>query len=450
MKILSLNGLLGYGYDRASLDRAMTMDIDVVGVDAGSTDPGPYYLGSGSSFTNRDAVKRDVALVLPWAIEKHIPFIIGTAGGSGAKPHVAWLEEIIREIAAEHGLSFTIAVVETQVDAEYVLGKMAQNKVRSFSDYFPLTAENVERCTNIVSQVGVDSIISALKTGADVVLCGRCCDTAIYAAPAIMNGMDEGLAIHMAKIMECGALCAEPMAASDCMVAQIAADHFILEPASLDRRCTVERVAAHTMYEQGNPYYIYEPDGMADLKESRYEQLDERRVRVSNSKFVPAKTPTLKLEGSMPVGFRSIAIAGVNDPETIRRMDAIFAAVKDFVSSSAPESIAPERYRLHLHSYGLPLDGRGWGGRVPDTGLGVILEVVADTQEISRTILALARAKLLHTDYAGRKSTAGNLAFPFSPSDIACGPVYNFGIYHLVEVDDLCETTKITVRKVGA
>ena len=35
-----------------------------IAVDAGSTDPGPYYLGSGNSFTNREAVKRDLALII--------------------------------------------------------------------------------------------------------------------------------------------------------------------------------------------------------------------------------------------------------------------------------------------------------------------------------------------------------------------------------------------------
>ena len=51
MKILSLCGLLGYGYDENSLIAAMKQDIDYIGVDAGSTDPGPCYLGKGTSFT---------------------------------------------------------------------------------------------------------------------------------------------------------------------------------------------------------------------------------------------------------------------------------------------------------------------------------------------------------------------------------------------------------------
>ncbi|MDW7659272.1 MAG: hypothetical protein SCM11_19065, partial [Bacillota bacterium] len=56
-----------------------------------------------------------------------------------------------------------------------------------------------------------------------------------------------------------------------------------------------------------------------------------------------------------------------------------------------------------------------------------------------------ARARLLHYDYPGRRSTAGNLAFPYSPSDIRLGPVYGFSLYHVVEVADLLENIKITV-----
>ena len=198
MKILSLNGLLGYGYDRESLERAMDMEIDYIGVDAGSTDPGPHYLGTGTSFTNRNAVKRDIELVLPWALKKRIPFIIGTAGGSGAAPHLRWMRKILDEIAEECQLSFQMAVIATEVSKEYVMNKLSAGKVRDLSPDFPISTHSIERCTHIVSQIGITPIIEALRTDADVILCGRCCDTAIYAAPAIMNGMDEGIAVHMA------------------------------------------------------------------------------------------------------------------------------------------------------------------------------------------------------------------------------------------------------------
>jgi hypothetical protein len=52
-------------------------------------------------------------------------------------------------------------------------------------------------------------------------------------------------------------------------------------------------------------------------------------------------------------------------------------------------------------------------------------------------VLKLARSTALHQHYDGRKTTAGNLAFPFSPSDFRAGPVYEFAVYHLMQVPDL-------------
>ena len=79
--------------------------------------------------------------------------------------------------------------------------------------------------------------------------------------------------------------------------------------------------------------------------------------------------------------------------------------------------------------------------------IGVVAEVVAPTQELANAICATARSTMLHYPYAGRKSTAGNLAFLYSPSDIACGPVFKFTVYHLVEVEDPCELFRTEYRK---
>jgi len=376
--------------------------------------------------------------------------IIGTAGGSGAGVHVQWTRTIIEEIAQANHLSFTMAIIETEVTKEYVKEKLRNGKVHEMGPGLKLTEENIDKCTHIVSQIGVGPFIEALKHKPDVILCGRSCDTAIYAAPAIMNGMEEGPAIHMAKIMECGALCAEPMAAADMMVATVNdKDSFTLEPPNPSRICTINRVAAHTMYEQGNPYFIYEPDGHADLREAHYEAVSDRAVKVSNCKFVKVKQPTLKIEGAMLAGYRTISIAGINDPVTISKIDDLFEIVKKFVAGQMEGKANPQEYTIMLKKFGTPLPG-SVVPELPDCNMGIVIDVVAKTQELANTVCALCRSRLLHTDYPGRKSSAGNLAFPYSPSDIECGAVYVFGIYHLVDVDDLLETSKIDYVKVGA
>ena len=82
----------------------------------------------------------------------------------------------------------------------------------------------------------------------------------------------------------------------------------------------------------------------------------------------------------------------------------------------------------------------------PGHELGIIIEALADTQETANTICGFARSTLLHYGYPGRKSTAGNLAFPYSPSDLPAGEVYEFCVHHLMELDDPRELFKIEWR----
>jgi Acyclic terpene utilisation family protein AtuA len=438
LKVIVLNGLLGYGYTEEALDNAFLQNPDVIGVDAGSTDPGPYYLGSGTSFTNRNAVKRDLELALPGAVKKKIPFIIGTAGGAGAREHVDWLCGIIDEISIKERLTYKTAVIYSDVSTEYVLEKLENGKLKAMGQ-LEATEKSIKQSNKIVAQLSIEPVITALDAGADVIICGRLCDTAIYAAPAIRAGYDPGLAFHMAKIMECGSMCCEPLSAADVLMGEIEEKSFTLTPMNLIRRCTVARVAAHTMYEQVNPYYIYEPDGVIDLKNSQYEQLDERRVRVSGSMLQPSLQKTLKLEGTRLAGYRTISIAGINDHNTINHLDEIFLGVKTFVAQNLGD-IAAEDYSITLKKYGvtekdIENDCEG--------NIGIILDVVGKTEEISAAVCAVARARMLHYDYTGRKSTAGNLAFPYSPSDIKMSAVYEFSLYHLCEVDDTMECAQI-------
>ncbi len=437
MKIVALNGLLGYGYSEEALNIAFSEKVDYLGVDAGSTDPGPYYLGSGKSFTDRGAVKRDLSLALVKALQHKAPFIIGTAGGAGSKQHVAWLKEILLEVAKEQNLNFKLGTILSDVGIEYVLEKLDSGKLINMSDEFPTDKNLIKDSVKIVSQIGIAPIIELLKQKVDVIICGRACDTAIYAAPCIYEGYKEGLAFHMAKIMECGAMCSEPVAAADVMQAYMYDDYFELRPANPIRKCTVDRVAAHTLYEQSNPYLIFEPDGVCNLKNSVFTQIDERTVRISGSEFEEATEKTLKLEGVRCAGYRTICPATIYDPKTIENIDLIINTVTDFVKENTKKTMSDDSYKIFFKTS---------GGK--ESSMGIVIDVVGKTQEIADTVCALVRSRMLHCDYEGRKSTAGNLAFPFSPSDIHVGEVYEFSVFHLAKVDSLLETSKIIIEEV--
>jgi hypothetical protein len=61
----------------------------------------------------------------------------------------------------------------------------------------------------------------------------------------------------------------------------------------------------------------------------------------------------------------------------------------------------------------------------------------------------MARTSLLHADFQGRLCKEGNMAFPFSPSDIALGPLYRFSVFHTVAPDDPYEMFPIEHERVG-
>ncbi|NLG78305.1 MAG: DUF1446 domain-containing protein [Firmicutes bacterium] len=441
IRVLSATGILGYGFPQESFEEGLRRKPHVIGIDAGSTDSGPYYLGSGKSLMGRESVKRDLSIALKGARALGVPLIVGTAGFSGADVHLSAAYELLREIAQENGLHFLVALIHAEFDKEYLKAQLRAGKIRSFvPGTRELTEDDIEGSTRIVGQMGVGPFIRALDMGAEVILAGRACDTAIFASYPLKNGFPHGLAVHMAKILECGAYCAVPGAVADCMMGTLRSDHFVIEPLNPRRKCTPTSVAAHTLYEQPDPYLIYEPEGVADLHDAVYEQLDGGRVKVSGSRFLEAGQYTIKLEGCRNVGYRTIAIAGVRDSAVIRRIDEIEASVRAHVENTLAGNTDPGSYRLKFRRYGLDavfeaMEPERHSGRTYE--LGIVIDVVARTQELANAVCAVARSTLLHCEYEGRKATAGNLAVPFSPSDIAVGPVYEFNVYHLLQVDDL-------------
>ncbi len=451
LRVISLNGLLGYGYPRASLERALDMKPDVVGVDAGSTDPGPFYLGAGESFVSDAQVRSDLEPALCATVERGLPLVIGTAGGAGAKPHLDGLVTMVREIAGERSLRFRMAVIPAEVPEETVLTALDEGLVTACGPAHELTEEHVHGCTRIVGQMGTEPLIEALKGGADVIIAGRCCDAAIFAAEPIRRGYDPGLSLHMGKILECGTLAARPAGANDVLVGTIEADGFEVIPANPDRRCTPESVAAHSLYEQPDPNCFYEPEGKVDLSECNFTQSDDRAVRVTGSRLVPAEHPTVKLEGARLRGFRAITVAGVRDPLVIERLGEIEEAVMTAVTDAMADTLAPGEFSVRFLRYGFDgvTEGREPAPTPPPREVGLVIDVIAPTQELADRALKLARSTALHQHFDGRKTTAGNLAFPFSPSDFSGGPVYEFAVYHLMRVEDPAALFPVSFEEVG-
>ncbi len=434
-RILSPTGIVGYGFPAASFEEGVRRCPDLIACDGGSTDPGPYYLGSGNCFTDRTAVKRDMEMMLLAARKLDIPLVIGSAGGSGAKPHVEREIGVIREIAKEHALSFRMTVIWADFEKSYLIGKMHEGKIHPLGPVPEITEEEIESSTNIVAQMGNGPIMKALSEGADVVLCGRCYDPAAFAAPPILAGYDPGLAIHLGKVLECAAIAATPGSGRDCMMGYLGEDYFRVEPLNPTRKCTPLSISAHTLYEKSNPYLLPGPDGVLDLRGCTFTEDGERGCRVTGSKLDTSGVRTVKLEGTKCLGYRTLSIAGNRDPVFIAHLDEVLENVK----AQTAENFAGRdiSYELNYIVYGR--DGV-MGALEPKTSItsheiGIVIDVVGRTQEEANAVCSVARSAMLHYGYEGRIATAGNLAFPFSPSDIKAGAVYGFSVYHLLETE---------------
>lgn len=446
IKILCPSAALGFGCPTESFEEGLRRKPDAIGVDAGSTDPGPYYLGTGQTILGWGPQKKDLEIYLAAQQKLNIPLIIGSAGGPGCLSVLNETIRIIEEIAKENNYHFKLAKIEADFEKDYLKKCVVEDKIQRFENRTDLSTEEIDSAQHIVAQMGVEPLIEALKIGADVIIAGRAYDPAIFAALPIYKGFDPGLAFHMGQILECGAMAAEPASGADAILATIDADSFTIEPLNEARKATVKSVAAHTFYENTNPVQLVFPGGMIDLSETTFVQETERSVRIAKTKFIPAKQYTLKLEGAKKVGHRAVFIAGIKDPIFIKSVDSIIEQAKNEMVKQLPYKI-DEDYQLIFHTYG---KNAVMGDREPNVNfigheIGLVGEAVAKTQEIAYAVCSFFHKILLHYPYEGRKQISGNLAFLYSPSNFNMGEVYEFNIYHLLNVDEGVSQFPITI-----
>jgi hypothetical protein len=308
-----------------------------------------------------------------------------------------------------------------------------------------LTKETVEATCHIVGQMGMEAFVRAMEQEPDVIIAGRACDTAVFAAIPQRLGYSMGEAMHMAKIIECTSICCSP-GGRDAMLGILDDDGFILESMNPELHATPTSVAAHSLYEQADPNSISEPDGTLYLNNATYEPVDEHRLRVNGARWVSAKIPTVKIEGSARLGERAVLIAGTVDPIIIDRFDEITAEVEAKVRTILPSDENP--WQLIIHPYGLGAI-RGNRNLAKSEEVGIILECIAETADMAKSVVAVTKQYLLHHGFDGRISTGGNIAFPFTPAELDAGTAYRFSIYHIMTVLDLEPLFPVHIEQVG-
>ncbi len=103
-RILVPAGALGAGVRADEVAAGMALSPHAIAVDAGSTDSGPAYLASGKSKYSREAVKRDLAILMRARREAGILLLIGSCGQhSGCDMALDWTLDTVLEVAREQG-----------------------------------------------------------------------------------------------------------------------------------------------------------------------------------------------------------------------------------------------------------------------------------------------------------------------------------------------------------
>ncbi len=282
--------LVGAGVDKTSLEQALEERPHFIACDAGSTDPGPFSLGSGQPAFAREAVKRDLAALLDAGRRAGIPVLIGSAGTAGADAQVDWTLDILTEIMREAGATSRTAMIYAEQDKDALVDLFRQGRIKPLDAAPHLDEDTIMRSAHIVGMMGAEPLQQALAEGVECILAGRCSDSALYAAMPILNGFPEGLAWHAGKVVECGTMACET-AGNGGMFVRLRHDHFLVQPFGRGLRCTPQSVAAHSVYEIVDPFHFTEASGIADITEATYEAIDRSRFAWPTATF-DEQTPT--------------------------------------------------------------------------------------------------------------------------------------------------------------
>ena len=441
--------MLGSGFKVESFKRALDWQPAFIGCDSGTTDFGPYYLGTDELHFSKSALKRDLEYLIVAARERRIPCIVGSAGTAGTDKQLDQVHQLVEEIADEHGLRFRLGLIHCEPPRDYLKELYRAGRIEALENAPSLDEETFDRSANIVAVAGVEPFQEALDSGADLVLAGRSSDASIFAAMPVMQGFSPALSWHAAKILECGAAAVAQRKHPDPIFAWIRDDHFLVEPPNPEFRCTPLSVASHNLYESGSPTEFREPTGVLHTENASYEGVSDRAVRVSGSWFEPVGHPTVKLEGAELVGYQSMVLGAIRDPIIIRQLnrwlEEMVAAVRDRIEAAYGVHQGSD-YELHIRRYGL--DG-AMGKLEPDPSLGhevgIVIEITAASQEMAAALAKSASHIALHYPVAEWSGLITALAFPYSPPELNRGPVYKFNLHHTIRPSSVLEPFRIEI-----
>jgi len=448
-KVLVPSGVLGLGFDIEALKHGIKNKPDIISIDGGSTDSGPASLGSGTSKYSRAAIKSEWKTLMQARKEANVPLIIGTCGTCGTNSMVDWMEEITIELAKELGQSLKITKLYCEQNIEFLKSKFKVNKIFPLEPAPNLNVHILDNLSHVVALAGAEQVIEAINTGADIILAGRTTDTAIISALPLMNGVDPGSAWHGAKIAECGALCSSNPT-SGVVIVEFDKTSFNVEAMSDSAICSPESVSAHMLYENADPYILYEPGGYMDVTNARYHPINPRKVRVEGGLWVSSKKYTVKLEGARVVGYQTSLLVLLRDNNYVKNAIKWTEKLSIFLSKEIKQ-----RMNLDSHEYSLDFRHIGLNAVLGEleknignpSEVGALCIITSKVPDICTEIAKLINPFLLHFPLTVDEELP-TFAFPYSPVHSDRGCVYEFALHHVLELNDPMDVFQIKTLEV--
>lgn len=313
-----------------------------------------------------DFVEHVMAPLLP-ALKARGIKVIANAGGVNPLACKAALEAV----CAKAGVAMTIGVV---------LGDDLLPRKKEFSgaveqdDFSATASEGKPMPATFVSMnayLGAIPIAKALAAGADIVITGRCVDSAVTLAPLIHEfGWGEtdydllaagSIAGH---IIECGAQCTggnftdwelvkDGYADMGFPIVECSADgsFVVTKPEGTGGLVSVHTVLEQMLYEIGDPRAYLLPDVSCDFTQVKLEQVGKDQVRVTGGKG-HAPTAFYKVSATYPAGMRCCATFMIGGIEAARKGRASATGIVEKVRRQLLEQKLGDFTGIDIHCLG--------------------------------------------------------------------------------------------------
>ncbi len=253
------------------------------------------------------------------------------SNGGGVNPQGA--KRALEAVCAEQGVSLKIAVVEGDDVMPRIDALRATTREASTGEPLPpklLTAN---------AYLGALPIVAALEGGADIVITGRCADSALGLGILMHEfgwkaGDYDKLAAGslVGHILECGPQSTggvhtdwEKVLGWENIGYPIASckidGSFVLwKPDNTGGLIVRESVAEQVLYEVGDPAAYILPDVVADFTQVTLEPVGENRVRVAGAKGYPP-TAQYKVSATYQDGWRGAAVVSIVGPDAVAKAE---------------------------------------------------------------------------------------------------------------------------------